>query len=294
MFRHLKLRQEKPVEAEALVITQEQLERDAKLPIPLRQINQLPDEAKRRIYRSLIPPELLVQFEINPLTWKGSDGQEWLRLIAAEGSYKVNLTASLHAQHDDPFLVMELSDNTLNSIDLDLIQLNDPYAHRFQTDRDETGQDTLFGTLRRNLPQEVAAMQAGLAPAQVRTGLGGSGRVLAQIEVFLVVLGHTTYFLEPLTYASAWVFERRGFAYVRGHKLMDDIHKGFQPGGELLAALDGSTPFRQPEQARSIRGRAWAIHDGILEVLNTTWDGLRMVKQVGRQAGVQTSPEVAY
>ena len=49
-------------------------------------------------------------------------------------------------------------------------------------------------------------------------------------------------------FASAWVFERRGFAYVRGHKLMDDVHKEFQPSGRLHQALDGSTPFRQPGQ----------------------------------------------
>ena len=49
-------------------------------------------------------------------------------------------------------------------------------------------------------------------------------------------MGHQAIFLEPLTYASAWIFEHYGFAYVRGHKLMDDIHLGFQPGGKLYEA----------------------------------------------------------
>ena len=92
----------------------------------------------------------------------------------------------------------------------------------------------------------------------------------------------------------AWVFERRGFAYVRGHKLMDDIHREFQPEGRLYQALDGSTPFRQPDQWCAVRGRAWAIHDGILEVLGARWDDLRMVKQVGRQAGVNTFSGAVY
>jgi hypothetical protein len=113
---------------------------------------------------------------------------------------------------------------------------------------------------------------------------------LEQLENFLSPLGQRMYFLEPLTYASAWLFERRGFAYVRGHQLMEEIHAQFQPGGVLHRALDGSTPFRQPDQWRTVRGRAWAIQDGILEALDARWDGLRMVKQIGRDAGVNTFP----
>ena len=62
----------------------------------------------------------------------------------------------------------------------------------------------------------------------------------------------------------------------------------------LHAALDGSTPFRQPEQWQSVRGRAWAIHDGILAVMDKHWDGLRMVKQIGRHANVNTFPDADY
>jgi hypothetical protein len=62
----------------------------------------------------------------------------------------------------------------------------------------------------------------------------------------------------------------------------------------LYRALDGSNLFRQPDQWRSVRGRAWAIHDGILEVLGARWDKLRMVKQVGEHAGVDTFPNAIY
>ena len=137
-------------------------------------------------------------------------------------------------------------------------------------------------------------MKAGLAPGQECQGLRASQQALQHLEAFLVTNGHTAYFLEPLTYASAWLFERRGFAYVRGHKLMDDIDQEFQPGGRLHQALDGSTPFRQPDQWSSVRGRAWAIHDGILETIGAGWDGLRMIKQAGRHAGVETFPQAAY
>ena len=97
-----------------------------------------------------------------------------------------------------------------------------------------------------------------------------------------------------LSYVSAWIFEKRGFAYSKGHQLMDTIHGEFQPGGKLHKALDGSTPFRQPEQWKTVRGRAWAIHDGILEVIDRKWDDLKMIKQVGRHAGANTFPDAEY
>ncbi len=118
--------------------------------------------------------------------------------------------------------------------------------------------------------------------------------MLEHLEAFLMTWGHTAYALEPLTYVSAWVFERYGFAYSRGHKLMDDIHREFQPGGRLHAALDSSTPFRQPDQWRSVRGRGWAIHDGVLAAIGATWNDLRMVKRIGRHAGVETFPDAVY
>jgi hypothetical protein len=118
--------------------------------------------------------------------------------------------------------------------------------------------------------------------------------VFQHVEAFLVTSGHVAYFVEPLTYVSAWLFERRGFAYVRGHKLMDDINREFEPGGRLRLALDGSSPFRQPDQWQTVRGRAWAIHDGILEAIDASWDSLRMIKRVGNHAGVETFPGASY
>jgi hypothetical protein len=206
----------------------------------------------------------------------------------------VQLSVSKSPDPADEFIHLELADNAYAGIDLNFLVLNNPDSPRFNTDFDAQGNPTLFGTLRRNLAEEERAMKAGLAPGQVRSSLGGSSSTLQQIDAFLGVLGHKAYFLEPLSYASAWVFERRGFAYVRGHKLMDDIQLEFQPGGRLYQALDGSTPFRQPGQALTVRGRAWAIHDGILEVIEARWDKLRLVKQIGRYAGVETFPQAVY
>jgi hypothetical protein len=270
------------------------LERDANLPFTIRQLNNLPENVKRRVYRGLIPLTLLTRFAIDPIQWTNANKESMVSLKAETNSEKVLITVRNSSNIDDEFFALELADNSLNGIEVNLIVLNDPTAARYSIDQTEAGEPTMFGTLKRNLKAEEQALGAGLAPGQVRAGLGGSRLVFEQIDVFLSMLGHRAYFLEPLTYASAWVFERRGFAYVRGHKLMDDIHREFQPGGALYKCLDDGSPFRKRNQADTVRGRAWAIHDGILEALEARWDNIRMVKQIGRHAGVETFPQAKY
>jgi hypothetical protein len=295
MFQYLRVkRQIEKIVPDTGALTQEQLTQDPGIPITLHQINMLPENAKRRVYRGLLPPELLDCYGIDPIKWRNGNGQQAVQLVAEEQTGSVKIYVSNKGEAEDPFICIELGDNSFNGIDLNMLLLNDPDSLTFRTDIDEAGRPTLFGTARRNRSEELRAMQAGLAPAQVRKSLGASRQVLQQLEMFFSILGHRAYFLEPLTYTSAWVFERRGFAYVRGHKLMDDIHREFQPGGELNRALDCSTPFRQPDQWNSVRGRAWAIQDGILDVINAKWDQLRMVKQVGSHAGVETFPGAVY
>lgn len=295
VFRYLRVRkQPEQVLSDLGKLSGEWLRRGAGVPITLRQINGLPENAKRRAYRGLLPPSLLTRFGIDPITWQGADGVEHVDLGAEPDLGRVSISVRAAEGIGHEFLYLDLQDTSLNGINLNFLQLSDPTCSYYRTDYDADGKPTLFGTVNRNLPAEEQAQEAGLAPAQVRQGLGASAPILEQLEAFLVTCGHRAYFLEPLTYASAWVFERRGFAYVRGHKLMDDIQDEFQPGGRLYQALDGSTPFRQPAQWKSVRGRAWAIHDGILDAINMAWDGLRMIKQVGRHAGVETFPAAEY
>lgn len=295
MFRYLRLKAQPPkVVPDLGKLSGEWLARGAGVPITLRQINGLPENAKRRAYRGLLPPSLLTRFGIHPITWQGADGSEPVVLGAEPDSGLVRISARTAEGDGGEFLYLELQDTSLNGVNLNFLVLSDPCAPYFGIDYTDDGRPTLYGSVHRNLSAEKRAMDAGLAPAQARKGLGVSRLVLQQLEVFLAVCGHSAYFLEPLTYASAWLFERRGFAYVRGHKLMDDIHREFQPEGRLYMALDGSTPFRQRDLGNSVRGRSWAIHDGILEAVGERWDSLRMVKQVGRHAGVETYPDAVY
>ena len=295
MLKYLRIgKQATPTGPDPVELSRIRLSSAPDLPIALKSLNDLDQNIKQRIYRSLIPHSLLYRFDIDPITWKGPGKSTRVSFKAAPGSGKLYLEARSPFDPDDPFLILEIEDNRFNHLDLNLIILSDPDGPRFDTDVDSEGKSTLFGTIHRNVAAEEQAMAAGLAPGQIRQGLRGSGDVFYQLETFLIALGHRSINLEPLTYASAWVFERRGFAYVQGHKLMDQINSEFQPGGRLQAALDGSTPFRRPEQWSTVRGRAWAIHDGILEVLDKHWDGLRMVKQIGRHANVNTFPDSVY
>jgi hypothetical protein len=260
----------------------------------LRTLNELHENIKQRVYRILIPHNLLSRFDVDPITWRGADQSTCVKLEAGSGSGVVSLSARSLFDPGDPFFTLQLADNPFNGVDLNWLILSDPTGERFDTDVTPDGQPTLFGTTRRNLEAEERALAAGLAPGQIRTGLRASAEVFHQIDTFLIALGHRSFTLEPLNYVSAWVSERRGFAYMIGHQLVKTINEEFQPGGRLHAALDGSTPFRQPDQWQTVRGRAWAIHDGILEVIGKRWDGLRMLKQLGRHAGVNTFPDAVY
>lgn len=295
MLKYLQIgKREAQPEADSMELSIRHLALSPDGPISLNSLNDLHENIKQRIYRSLIPRSLLEQFDIDPITWKGPDKEMYVTLRAAAGTGLVTIEARSPFDPDDPFFILEIADSNFDRLELNLIVLSDPGQEPFPIDTDETGRPTMFGTLRRNRPAEVLAMAAGLAPGQVRQGLHGSAVVFQHLESLMISLGHRSLLLEPLTYASAWIFERRGFAYFIGHQLMNQIHEEFQPGGQLHAALDGSTPFRQPDQWRTVRGRAWAIHDGILDVLDRQWDRLRMIKQIGREANVNTFPDAEY
>jgi hypothetical protein len=122
----------------------------------------------------------------------------------------------------------------------------------------------MFATVSRNIPEEIRAMRAGLAPGQTRRGLQMFRNFRIQAQKFGTQFGIQRVKVEPLAYHNAIMHEFYGFRYMTGRGMMEKIDREFAPGGMLFKRLDGSTPFRQPGFERSIRGRSWAIHDGIL------------------------------
>jgi hypothetical protein len=257
----------------------------------LYQVNSLSGPDKEKIYRHLLLPTLLVDYGIDLDTLCDAQGNRLVSFTCSEGSHMVEVDVRPEVGFPDPLLYLELGDTPLSQIEVALFTVNDPRSDRFETDRDWRGQRTKFGTFRRNIPEEVRAMQAGLAPGQVRRGLRLSRTLIPMFEQFVSRLGHDYYLMEPLTYHTAILFERLGCSYVQGRRKMEWIHQGFQPGASLCDALDGSTPFRPADAWRTIRGRSWAIHDGIL---GEPWHGIKMYKRIGKHSGMDTFPGGVY
>jgi hypothetical protein len=247
-------------------------------------INQLSPEGKRAIYSQIIPAELMSIFKISP-DYYDRDGNDLLWINAEPDSSDAKLAFYHQYGFTDPVLYGHIVDTINGQVHILLYILNDPNSPRFSVDRLPDGTPTKFGVESRNLQAEIAAMQFGLAPGQVRRGLRLLGSAIRTFEKFVASLGQVYYFSEPLYYHNAILFERYGFSYQKGRNLMERIQRGFLPGGEFLPCLDNSTPFRSPEAVNSIRLRSWAIHDGML---GFPFTNVTMYKQVGKAAGIST------
>ncbi len=249
-------------------------------------INKLEHQNKLEIYTRVLPAFLLDHFNIPP-TFTDTSGKQLLRLRCEPGTADVVIELKHKHDFEDPLLYAHLTDTVNGQIHVLLYVVNDVTSERFDVDRMPDGSKTQFGIFKRNLEAEEAAMIAGLAPGQVRRGLGMLKHSIDSFEAFVSSLDHDLFFAEPLYYHNAISFEKYGFAYLKGRRLMDQIHQGFQEGQAYQILLDHSSPFRSPEMATSIRGRSWAIHDG---VLGHAFDHVTMYKSIHRYAGVQTFP----
>ncbi len=259
-------------------------------PRSIAAINELPESEKRKIYSRFIPPQLLEQFEISR-SLEDEQGQPLaeFRYRAGSTDFVIELKHEINAE--DPIFFAHLTDTMNGQIHVLLYIVNDPRSERFAVDRMPDGRRTQFGLELRNLQAEQAAMLAGLAPGQVRRGLRSLDHAVPTFEAFVESLGHSVFFIEPLFYHNAVIFERHGFAYLVGRRRMEALHREFQPGGSLAERLDGSTPFRLSSYANSIRGRSWAIHDGVADEL---YSGVTMYKRVGETADIDTFPDSAW
>ena len=246
-------------------------------------INKLPEDEKRAIYARYIPRELIHKFDLPDPT----HDKNLLQFRFADGSSDVEMMLYHRFNFPDPILYAHLADTMNSQIHVLLYILNDPDSPRFDVDKMPDGSPTRFGIRIRNLAAEETSMRAGLTPGQVRRGLKILRRAMAAFEEFLTSLGHEMFFIEPLYYHNAVIFERYGFAYQMGRRLMNEIHSGFGEGGELRQRLDDSNPFRSANAANSICLRSWAIHDGIL---GEPFTNVTMYKRVGKSAGINTAP----
>ncbi len=257
----------------------------------IREINLLERAERERIYGRLIPPEVFETFRINPTTLTDPLGKRLVDFNCPPDQEMVRIEVRREPEDRDCLYLLKLDRTFDADLELGFIVINDLRAERFHIDRDEAGRDTRMGTAARNLPEEEGALQAGLAPGQVRRGLSLFGKGLLLVEAFAAYLGRDRFVLEPNFYHVAIRCEKLGLGYLVGREEMDRIHRDFQPGGVLFRRLDGSTPFRRRGMEGTARGRSWAIHDGIL---GEPWRLPRMVKRVGIHAGILTFPDAVY
>ena len=250
-------------------------------------INKLPENEKRATYARYIPKELIKKFNLSDLT----NNQDLLKFRFAEGSSDVEMMVYHQKDFPDPILYAHLADSMHGQIYVLLYILNNPVSPRFSVDKMPDGRPTQFGIRIRNIDAEKAAMQAGLSPGQIRCGLRSLKYALEAFEKFMLSLGHDMYYMEPLYYHNAIIFERYGFSYQLGRRLMNEIQAGFRDGGELKKKLDDSNPFRSSKASNSIRLRSWAIHDGIL---GRPFTNVTMYKRVGVSANISTAPSCKW
>lgn len=254
----------------------------------LYDINNLPPADKERIYLNLIPEKLFTRFELDPETFRNKIGERVIKFYCPQGMGFVSLEVKYRLEDEDPIFTLDLETTNLFQIELSFLSVNDPFSERFTIDRDEEGKKNFLGTGRRNIREEERALKAGLAPGQVRRGLGLLKDFFELMDKFLQGLDRDLYLLEPLFYHNAITYERLGCGYLEGKSRMEKIHQGFAPGGELFICLDVSTPFRQPGFEKTVRGRSWAIHDGILVGL---WKSPKMYKNIGQDLNISTFPD---
>ena len=159
MFRYLRLKKHPhKVEPSPGSLTAQWLSKDASIPATLAQLNELPEDAKKRIYRALIPPDLLTKFNIDPISWKGRSNYQ-ITLNAEPLTAEVNISIGKVSDSREEFFCLQLLDNAMNGIDLNFLIISDPWTPRFDTDCLDDGSSTLYGKARRNLAAEEKAKQ---------------------------------------------------------------------------------------------------------------------------------------
>ncbi len=254
----------------------------------LLDVNFLGTEEKEGIYGRIIPARLYDMFSISRSSFRGTDGERKVFFTAPEGLGFLRLEVRLHPVDRDSVFFLEIADTPYRQMELAFCVIKNTASDRFDLDVNPEGSYNYFATLGRNIPEELRAMRAGLYPNQTHRGLGLFREFLESFELFVDSMGMDMIFGEPLTYDNAIRYEKYGFDYLTGKQLMMEIDDGFKPGNCLFERLDGSTPFRMSGMEKTVRGRSWAIHDGILD---TPWDNILIYKMVGEHADVNTFPD---
>ena len=173
-------------------------------PLSIAAVNRLAREDKEALCARLIPSEPLSRFGIGP-DLCCADGELLAEFRCVEGATDVVAILRHAVTAADPLLYAHVTDTVSGQIHVLLFVVNDPTSPRFEVDRMPDGRPTQFGVLQRNLEAEAAAMQAGLAPGQVRRGLRLLEPSIAAFEGFVVQLGRESALARPRPRSAAGV-----------------------------------------------------------------------------------------
>jgi hypothetical protein len=262
----------------------------------ITRLNRLAKEERNEIYLQLVPPSIFEKYQIDRKTLTNPYGERIVRGEFPPDDDFAYIEVKVRKADKDVLFSCQISLETfMQSLHLDFLIINDLSSERFNIDVDEQGRDTMFGTRSRNIPEEIRSMEAGLAPGMVRKGAGLMREFVGCLDKFLASIDLNTITNRCLYYHNALLWERYGFTYFKGRKLMERIHQEFQPGGELYNRLDGSTPFRKKGMEKTVRGRSWAIYDGIyLDAFGEGWESPLMYKERGKDFKVNTFPDQVF
>lgn len=262
----------------------------------VRDIQHLSENKRLELVSMLIPPQCFQTFAISPESFRDHSSRFRLRILYRNHGRILGVRITNPHCLIDPIYSLFIQDYDEEGLEVIGYNINDPSSPRYQVDLDEFGRipADLFSSGRRNIQEEIKAMRAGLAPGQVRRGLRWTAQVVSCVEEFCKTIGKRYIYCEAMAYHNAMVYEKYGFTYLFNMTFQEMIWIDRQfrpPKGILFARMDGSTPFRQPGMERTVRGRSWAIHDG---VLGRPWNKPYMVKEIGVHAQVNTFPDAVY
>ncbi len=262
----------------------------------IAKVNRLPREERDQIYLRLVPESIFEKFKIDRKALTNPFGERVVRGIFPPDDNFACIEVKYRPTDKDCIFSCQLSlASFMESLHLDFLIINDPFSERFNVDVDEFGKDTMLGARSRNIPEETRAMEAGLAPGMVRKGLKLLREFSNSLEGFIEPLGLKTITTRALYYHNAILWEKYGFTYFKGGRMMKKVHEEFQPGGVLFERLDNSTPFRKKGMEQTVRGRSWAIYDGVLvDAFDEEWESPMMYRILGKNFSVDTFPGQIY
>ena len=144
----------------------------------IAKLNRLPKEERDSAYLRLVPEAIFEMFQIDCQTLMNPFGEKVVTGIFPPDENFACIEVKHRAGDRDCIFSCQVSlEAFMQSLYLDFLIINNPFSERFNVDVDEQGRDTLLGTRSRNIPEEVRAMEAGLAPGNGQAWVTSGERI---------------------------------------------------------------------------------------------------------------------